>query len=131
MKESLVKLLFEEYKQTRLFDELEQKGIDLTNITIKNLDIVCDILGFPPNTYFKRFVNPDTGRLEEIYNKDGFDREPIYLKFDGIYDSIEKIQNIEVTDNGLKMTEHEDEALAIKKISEYVDWLYQEQKKLT
>ncbi len=131
MKQALVNLLFEEYKQARLFDELEEKGIDFTDVAVNNLDSVCDIIGFPKSDNFRYIYNETTKMIEESYDKDGVSREYIYQKFDNIFDSIEKIQKIQVTDKGLKMTEHEDEVLALKKISEFVDWLYVEQKKLS
>ena len=46
MKDKLVDLLFEEYKQDCLFSELEKKGIDLTNITVQIYDIVFKVNKF-------------------------------------------------------------------------------------
>ncbi len=129
MKEALISLLFQEFKQRRFFDELLDKGIDFTHITVNTLDSVCDIIGFPRDIPYT--FDEETNRVADTYDHDAFSRESIYLKFDNTYHSIKKIQNIEVTDQGLKMTEHEDEALALKKITEFVDWLYVERKKLS
>lgn len=47
MKESLIKLLFEEYKQICPFNDLEKRGIEMNNVTVNNSDIVCNLIGFP------------------------------------------------------------------------------------
>jgi|GEM_PF-6934780 len=129
MKEAFIYLLFQEFKQRRFFDELLDKGIDFTDITVNTLDSVCDIIGFPRDIPYT--FDEETNSVEDTYDHDAFSRESIYLKFDNTYRSIEKIQKIKVVGNGLKMTEHEDEVLTLKKITEFVDWLYVERNKLS
>jgi hypothetical protein len=46
MKESLIKLLFEDYKQICLFNDLEKRGIEMNNVIVNNSDIVYDLIGF-------------------------------------------------------------------------------------
>ena len=76
MKDSLVNLLFEEFKQECLFEELEQKGIDLTKVSVQIYDIVLDLIGFPKdNTKDYDFNalnglehNPKLGKLpDDVY----------------------------------------------------------------
>ncbi len=131
MKDSLVNLLFEEYKQECLFGELVQRGIDLTNVTVQIYDIVLDLVGFPKdNTKDYDFNvlngvehNPKLGKLPD----DALCcRDWLYNKYYDIMESIEKKQKIEVTNKGLKMIEYNDEVLIKNKLSEFVDWLYLE-----
>jgi hypothetical protein len=131
MKESLVKLLFEEYKQICLFRELEKKGIDLNNIAVQNSEIVLDLVGFPEDNTLEYDLNsmneiehnPNGGKK---LDDDIFCRDWLFNPYYDLIDSIEKKQKIEVTDKGLKLVEEDDEILALEKISEYVDWLYKE-----
>jgi hypothetical protein len=131
MKDSLVALLFEEFKQECLFDELEKKGIDLTNITVQIYDIVLDLVGFPKdNTKDYDFNalngldhNPKFGKLPDDAL---FSRDWLINKYYDTIQTIEKKQKIEVTDKGLKMLEYNDEALIKSKLNDFVDWLYLE-----
>lgn len=131
MKESLINLLFEEYKQFCLFNELEKKGIEMNNITVNNSDIVYDLIGFPKDNTLDYDINsmnnlphnPENG-LEVDNNF--FCRDWLYDKYYDTISSIDKVQKIEVTDKGLKMTEHDDEKLIKKRLSEFIEWLYGE-----
>lgn len=131
MRENLIKLLFEESKQIWLFEELEKRGIDMTRIAVQNSAIVFDIIGFPAdntadydiNTLNGMPHNPSAGKkIDENY----FCRDWLFNQFWTTFESIEKKQKIEVTDNGLKLVEEADEKLAMEKLKEYVDWLYKE-----
>lgn len=135
MKDSLVNLLFEEFKQECLFDELEQKGIDLTKVSVQIYDIILDLVGFPKdNTKDYDFNvlnglehNPKFGKLPD----DGLCcRDWLYDKYYDMIQTIEKKQKIEVTDKGLKMVEYNDEELIKSKLNDFVDWLYLEYSKI-
>ncbi|UNY99867.1 hypothetical protein MQE36_05840 [Zhouia spongiae] len=131
MKESLVKLLFEEYKQICLFEELESKGIDLNRITVRNSEIVLDLIGFPKdntrdydfNVLNGQEHNPLRGKVPD---DDLFCRDWLYEKYHDIITSIEKKQRIDVTDKGLKMVEYDDEVLIKSELKAFIDWLYSE-----
>lgn len=135
MKENLVDLMFEEFKQECLFEELQQKGIDLTRIVVQNFSIVLDMIGFPKdnkkeydiNVLMGRAHNPEFGKLPD---DNFFCRDWLYEEFYDIILSIEKKQKIEVTDKGLKMIEYNDEALIKSKLSDLVDWLFLEYSKM-
>ncbi|WP_156133088.1 hypothetical protein [Lacinutrix sp. Hel_I_90] len=135
MKSSLINLLFEEYKQICLFEELEQKGIDLTKITVNVSDIVFDLIGFPKDNTREYDFNVLNGL--EYNSKNGKYPDDDLCCRDWLYDehfdtisSIEKKQKIEVTDKGLKMVEYDDEILIKKKLEAFVDWLYLEYSKI-
>ncbi|WP_026776118.1 hypothetical protein [Polaribacter sp. Hel_I_88] len=131
MKDSLVNLLFEQFKQECLFEELEQKGIDLTKVSVQIYDIVLDLIGFPKdNTREYDFNvlngaehNPKFGKLPDV---DLCCRDWLYDKYYDTIQTIEKKQKIDVTDKGLKMVEYNDEALIKSKLNGFVDWLYLE-----
>lgn len=131
MKNSLIDLLFEEYKQVCLFEDLEKKGIDLTKVTVNVSEIVFDLIGFPKdNTKEYDFNvlnglehNPKNGKLPD---DDFCCRDWLYNKYFDTVSSIDKKQKIEVTDKGLKMVEYDDEVLIKKKLGQFVDWLYLE-----
>jgi len=131
MKSSLVNLLFEEYKQVCLFEELEQKGIDLTKVTVQLIDIVLDLIGFPKDNTKDYDFNVMNGaehnpKLGKLPDDNLFCRDWLYNKYFDIIETIEKKQKIEVTDKGLKMVEYNDETLIKSKLGDFVDWLYLE-----
>lgn len=131
MKSSLVNLLFEEYKQECLFEELEKKGIDLTKVTVQLIDIVLDLIGFPKDNTKDYDFNVMNGaehnpKLGKLPDDNLFCRDWLYNKYFDIIETIEKKQKIEVTDKGLKMVEYNDETLIKSKLSDFVDWLYLE-----
>ena len=135
MREALIKLLFEEYKQICLFEDLEKKGIEMTRVAVDNLDAVIDLVGFPSDNTLHYDIlamngqphDPDNGLAPD---DNLFCRDWLYDKHFDITDSIDKIQKIEVTDKGLKMTEVDDERLIKEKLGKYVDWLYKERDRL-
>lgn len=132
MKASLIKLLFEEYKQNCLFSEFEKLGLDMRNLTVNNFDIVLDLVGFPKDNtteYDFDLINYGEGSRDEskkIPDAYVFCRDWLSDKYYDMTFSIKKVQKIEVTDNGLRMTEHDDVKLIREVLAEYVDWLYQE-----
>lgn len=135
MKDSLVNLMFEEYKQECLFADLQEKGIDLTRIVVQNFGIVLDLIGFPKdntkdydfNTHIEGEYSSESGKLpdDNLYSRDW-----LYDKYYDIILTVEKKQSIEVTDKGLKMIEYNDEALIKFKLGDFVDWLYLEYSKI-
>tara|TARA_R110001592_G_scaffold111265_2_gene308175 strand:- start:3064 stop:3471 length:408 start_codon:yes stop_codon:yes gene_type:complete len=135
VKSSLINLLFEEYKQICLFEELENKGLDLTRITVKNSDIVLDLIGFPKDNTLQYDINALNGlehnpKNGKVPDDDLFCRDWLYDKYYDMVESIEKKQKIEVADKGLKMVEYDDEVLIKKKLDAFVDWLYLEYSKI-
>lgn len=131
MKESLVNLLFEEYKQICLFDDLAKKGIDLNSILVQNSEIVFDLVGFPKDNtteYDFHMVNgfPHDPKNGKMVDDKMFCRDWLIDKYYDLVDSIEKKQKIEVVEKGLRMVEYNDEKLIKEKLLEFVDWLYQE-----
>ncbi|WP_192820581.1 hypothetical protein [Rufibacter sp. LB8] len=132
MKEHLINLLLEEYKQQCLFDELEKRGIQMDKICVNNRDIVLDIIGFPrDNTLQYDFDYINTGGdilnpTKKIPDNDMFCRDWL---IDNFYDSIEKLkqeQRVSVTNNGLKIEEEIDENAVRAQLAQHVDWLYKE-----
>lgn len=131
MKDSLVNLLFEEYKQECLFEELEQKGIDLTKVSVQIYDIVLDLVGFPKDNTKDYDFNVLNGaehnpKFGELPDDALFSRDWLYNKYYDTIQTIEKKQKIEVIGKGLKMVEYSDEELIKSKLSNFVDWLYLE-----
>ncbi|QOD61101.1 hypothetical protein H9I45_01270 [Polaribacter haliotis] len=131
MKDSLVNLLFEEFKQECLFEELEQKGIDLTKVSVQIYDIVLDLIGFPKDNTKNYDFNALNGlehnpKLGKLPDDDLCCRDWLYDKYYDTIQTIEKKQKIEVTDKGLKMIEYNDEELIKSKLNDFVDWLYLE-----
>lgn len=135
MKENLVDLLLEEYKQMSLFNELSTKGIELSNVLVKNSNIVLDLIGFPKDNSreYDLYVidglnhDPKRGRYPD---KNLFIRDWLFDEYYKIIDSIEMKQDITVTDKGLKVTEEKDELVIKQKLDEYINWLFVEYKNL-
>ena len=47
LKQVLIRILMEFYKQELAFCELEKKGVHLAPLLVKNMEIVFDVIGFP------------------------------------------------------------------------------------
>jgi hypothetical protein len=135
MKESLIKLLFEEYKQICLFEDLEKNGINLTKITVNNSDIVFDLIGFPKNNTLDYDFNVLNGMPHNPKNgiepdENIFSRDWLFDKYYEAIFSVNKIQKIEIKDNRLRMTELNDEKRIKEILNEFVEWLFEEYKNL-
>lgn len=132
MKEHLVRLLLEEYKQQCLFDELQKKGADLSNICVNNLDIVLDIVGFPKdNSIDYDFDHLNSGGEIRNDNKkimdDGFCcRDWLTDKYYEMFKHLSIQQKVCVTDKGLVIESGADNETVQTKLLEYVEWLYTE-----
>lgn len=135
MKKELIELLFEEYKQICLFDDLEEKGISMGDITVRNWDIVLSLIGFPKDNS----IEYDWGHINGLPHDPSrgkksddklFVRDWLYDPYYEIISKTEKVQTFTVTDKGLKMNEKEDEIRIKRSFSEYIDWLYLEYEKI-
>lgn len=136
MKEYLVKLLLEQYKQECLFEELEHKGIQFGNICVDNLAVVLDIIGFPPdNTLEYDFLYLNTGGKQRDENKkipdnEMFCRDWLDEKYFEITRELFNQQKIVVTDKGLQIEKGAGLDLVLERFHQFIDWLYEEYDKL-
>lgn len=110
MKKHLVNLLFEEYKQQCLFDELAKKGVELIGICINNLDVIYDIIGFPQEN------STNDTKL--------FSRDILFHKYYEIYKELTIQQKIYVSNKGLQIESGAETETVKKGLLEYIDWLY-------
>lgn len=130
MKDHLVNLLLEEYKQQCLFDELQNKGIGLMDVCVNNLDIVLDIIGFPKDNsigYDFLHLNTDgTVRDEEkkIVDENLFCRDWLMEKHYEMFRTLSNQQKVCVTDKGLQIESGADSETIHAKLLEYIEWLY-------
>lgn len=132
MKEYLVRLLLEEYKQQCLFDELQKKGVDLCHVCVNNLDIVLDIVGFPKDNSldydFDHLKSGGEVRNEEkkIIDDDLCCRDWLIDKYYETFHDLSTQQKVCVTDQGLAIECGADNQTVENKLLEYVEWLYNE-----
>lgn len=131
MKEHLVELIFEEYKQICICVDLLTKGIDLEGFRVNNLDIVISLIGFPNDNSLEYDWDsieglPHNPKNGKIVDENLFVRDWLYDPYIELMDSIEKIQSFEVTKRGLVVKAQNDEILVKGKLHKYVDWLMQE-----
>ncbi len=136
MKQHLVKLLLEEYKQQCLFNELAEKGVDMKNICVNNFDIVLDIIGFPPDNtieYDYDYLNSN-GEIRDtskkIFDNELFCRDWLFDTYSESMDQLIKEQKVSVSDLGMQIESGADRETAELKLSEFIDWLYTEFDKL-
>ncbi len=154
IKEHLVNLILEQYKQQCLFQELEDIRISLADVCVNNLDIVMDMIGFPedPNILNRRDdadegevdaldeysdepvdENPEQGEIEETEQEaaeeeekyeDGFERSPLHDRYYTIFEQLSMEQKITVTEHGLQFEEGANTEIVRAELMEYVEWLY-------
>lgn len=112
MKHHLVNLLFEEYKQQCLFDELEKKGIEMTGLCVNNIDIIFDIIGFP--------------RDSKISNVEPFEfsRDLLHHKYYELYLILSAEQKVFVSTKGLQIESGADDEKVKNALLSYINWLY-------
>lgn len=108
----LVNLLFEEYKQQCLFDELEKKGIEMTGICVNNIDIIFDIIGFPRDTKL---------HSNETFE---FSRDLLHHKYYELYRVLAAEQKVFVSTKGLQIESGADDETVKNELLSYINWLY-------
>jgi hypothetical protein len=114
MKQHLVNLLYEYYKQIYLSDRLHELGIKLP-VRLENWEIVMDMVGIPKENW-KEDENETQGNIRNwLYNK--------YLE---CIANIEKDQIIKVRKRTgeIKINERINEQSAKQHLSEYMDLVY-------
>ena len=127
MKEHLVNLLLEEYKQQCLFDELQNKGIGLMDICVNNTDIVLDIIGFPKdNSTNYDFTNGMNDKKMKAIDDALFCRDWLTDKHFEMFSTLSNQQKVCVTDKGLQIESGADNETVRAKLLEYIEWLYGE-----
>jgi len=130
MKNHLVNLLLEEFKQQAFFDDLEKKGLTISDaIVVNNWDIVADIVGFPSDNtleYDFEFINGgQRNENKKLPDDEMFCRDFLYDNFFDAIESIAKNQEIFVTDKGLAIKEYFQEEKIKEKLASHIDWLYE------
>ncbi|WP_159467352.1 hypothetical protein [Dyadobacter sp. 3J3] len=136
MKNHLVNLLLEQYKQHFLFGDLEKRGIDLNNVAVNNLDIVLDIVGFPKDnsreydlmTLENENSIPRSGKRSK--DKNLFLRDWLWDKHYEICSDLNEGKEIFITDKGLEIKSGAQETEVRERLLEYVEWLNIEFSKL-
>lgn len=125
MKEHLVRLLLEEYKQQCLFEELERKGISLANICVNNLAIVLDIIGFPPDNTREYSLNGEPSEKKQV-DDNLFCRDWLTERYFETFTALANQQKVCVTDHGLQIESGADKDTVQEQWAGYIDWLYSE-----
>lgn len=108
LKEHLVNLLLEQFKQELFYEQLEEYGIRIDNyIIVNNLDIVCDIIGFPPDNtleYDFEYLNSPSEEMSDgnkkLPDEKIFCRDYLLDKYPLIKDEFID-QNIFVSEKGI------------------------------
>ncbi|MEE1945053.1 hypothetical protein VRU48_08040 [Pedobacter sp. KR3-3] len=137
MREHLANLLFEEFKQQCLLDELQEKGIDLSNVCVNNLDIVLDIIGFPKDNSsiydLEHFHSNDKVRNErkKMVDKNLFLRDWLFDKYYEMFTLLNTQHETYVTDKGIQIRSGADSETIRAELLDYIDWLYNEFNKLS
>jgi hypothetical protein len=104
MRQHLVKLLFEEYKQHRLAYDIGKRRIDIRDIVVNNLDIILDIIGFPPDNLkeFKFMSSPGPAGtpkpIRHDYHEELFVRDDLTDRFFRLCQESFDDQNISVSE---------------------------------
>jgi len=136
MKQHLVNLLIEEFKQRCFFDDLATKGIDLKHICVDNFEIVLDLIGFPKdNTLEYDFQHINSGgeirdESKKIVDDDYFCRDKWSFKYGDVSDKLLKSYKVKLTGMGIQFGSDAYSKKVELKLSAFVDWLYSDLKKL-
>lgn len=109
-KDILTRFLYEEYKQQSLFDEIGEKGVEMSGLCVNNLDIILDAIGFP--------------QINDENSLSTFSRDIIYVKYNELYKRLINEQKIYVSEKGLEIVSGSNKEIVIKKLKLFIDWLY-------
>ena len=88
MKQEIIRLLLEEYKQNCFFNEMAERGIDLRSAAINIYDIIFDIIGFPKEGTvlpLNLLIN-NPGYNKESVIDNLFTRDYLYDKYNDTFD---------------------------------------------
>jgi len=134
MKEHLINLLFEEYKLSCFINKLNEIGLIMDRLNVKNHEIVMDIIGFPKDNTIE-FLTEKEQDTSIKFNRENppdefFCRDWLDEPFFDVVDGLNTKQNILLTDKGLRIEEDQDESRIKLALSGYIDWLYEEFNKL-
>ena len=136
IKPYLVDLLFEQFKQEKYFDQLEKYGIEISgDILVDVTEIIFDIIGFPrDNTldYDIDYLNSGGDIRDEtkkIPDDKMFCRDWLSFKYSEMTENLTD-QNIIATKKGLHVEEEINEKKVKAKLTELVNWYYEEFAKL-
>jgi hypothetical protein len=128
MKEHLINLLFEEYKLNCFIDKLNSIGVNVDKLEVKNHEVVMDIIGFPKDNTLDFYKNPEKHPECDRNNlpDDFFCRDWLDNRLFKLMTELNSKQDIVLTNDGLKITDNQDESRIKSELSRYIDWLYQE-----
>ncbi len=134
MKEHLINLLFEEYKLSCFINKLNEIGLIMDRLNVKNHEIVMDIIGFPKDNTIEFLTEKEQDTSIRFNRKNPpdefFCRDWLDEPFFDVVDGLNTKQNILLTDKGLRIEEDQDESRIKLALSGYIDWLYEEFNKL-
>ena len=134
LKQILIRIMMEFYKQEIAFYELEKKGVHLSRLLVKNMEIVLDVIGFPRNNsheydvkheYFDMPIDEGKKPMDENYFPDEWLHEHYY----NITRALSEEKNIVVTEEGIDVSGANNLHLVEEAMSKYIDWLYGEYEK--
>ena len=104
-----------------------EMGVNMDRLDVKNHDIVCDMIGYPPdNTARFKFGDSDYENPPADY----FCRDWLSDSFGNLSLELSAKRDIVLTEKGLQVKESGDEDTVRQAISEHVDWLFEEYKNL-
>jgi hypothetical protein len=137
MKEHLTRLLLEQYRQDCLFKALEEKGVNLNELSVNNLDIVFDIIGFPQDNslgYDFDHLNSN-GRLRDeskkLMDENFFCRDWLTDTYYNLVVNSNTEQVVFGHGKGIQIRTKADEISAEEEIANYVEWLHNEFESVT
>ena len=128
MKNHLVNLLLEQYKQQSVFSKINALGVDMSNVVVNNYDIVLDIIGFPRDNSSLYDIN-ELGNGKKKEDRNLFMRDYLDDRFYQLGSLLENEQNIVVSDRGLILESGSDEEIIKSHLLDLINWLYDEYKK--
>ena len=134
LKDFMVKVILEFYKQELLVSKLDKQGIYLKSLLVKNLEVVFDVIGFPKDNSEEydirhEYLGLTRDESKKLIDADFFADDWLQEHYYDMTRELSEEKKIIVTEEGIDISEANNLPRVSEKIAEYIDWLYEEYEK--
>jgi hypothetical protein len=130
MKQHLVKLLLEQFKQDYLVSRLDELGIEMQVASVDIAPIVYDIVGLPADNTAEYYHAYEEGTPSAIgkkrFDSDYCSRYWLVEKYYEMVTSLIKEVKISAVSRGLSFASVQEEEMVVTALTNYVGWLYEQ-----
>ncbi|MBU1821621.1 MAG: hypothetical protein KKG00_08945 [Bacteroidetes bacterium] len=130
MKNHLVNLLLEQFKQDYLVSRLDELGIEMQVASVDIVPIVFDIVGLPADNtadYYHAYEEGMPGTVgKKKFDSDYCSRQWLLERYHETVTPLLKKVRIAAVSRGLTFSDAREEEKVVATLADYVEWLYEQ-----